>query len=323
MKIRCFWFASLLLLPAVFAADQPAPKKPANKGGDFVFSILPKSFSKNPFVNMTVFTEMTEEGKKLTPPTPDNPAYYIAQSAGFHALGPPIANLTPPTQETIEQVLRKALAEEGYRVEAPPEHGATLIVVYSWGLHSQYRPQGDAESGDVTSDPFAAMKNLYDRAALIGGEKYAQKLIQANNESLELDADMDTSGASKILSGEAMAFAKKVSNPVQRLYDSSPNMAELIEQTNDDVYFVVASAYDYQEMARGQRKLLWRTKMTVDTKGVSMADTMPAVIAAAGPYFGHETEEALALTKRVVRQGKVEVGTPTVVEPVKEPAKKP
>ena len=80
----------------------------------------------------------------------------------------------------------------------------------------------------------------------------------------------------------------------------------------------MASAYDYQAMGKNRRILLWRTKMTVDTKGVSMTDTLPAVIVAAGPYFGRETEEATVLTKRVVRQGKVDVGTPTVVEPVKK-----
>ena len=57
--------------------------------------------------------------------------------------------------------------------------------------------------------------------------------------------------------------------------------------------------------------------MTVDTRGLSLTETLPALITAGGPYFGHETEAATALTKRVVRQGKVDVGTPTVVEPAK------
>ncbi len=327
MKTRCFWLTGLLLLPVVFAADQPvstaAPKKPVKQGGDFVFSLLPKAFSKNPFVNMTVFTEMTEEGKKLPPPTPDSPAYYIAQSAGFHAFGPPVARLTPPTQESIERVLRTTLDGEGYQVEAPPEHAATLVVIYSWGLHSKVEPLGDEENGESTYNANAGIKNLYERAALIGGEKYAQKLVEANMTAITQSADLDDALAnsgrvgSPILTPEAMAFFKKM-NPVQQLYDSSPNMAELMEQTNEDVYFVVASAYDYQAMGKNRRILLWRTKMTVDTKGVSMTDTLPAVIVAAGPYFGRETEEATVLTKRVVRQGKVDVGTPTVVEPVKK-----
>lgn len=327
MKVRGFWFASLLLLPAVFAGDKPAPKKSADKGSDFVFSLLPKAFSKDPFVNMTVFTEMTEAGKKITPPTPDNPAYYFAESGGFHVFGPSYGNLTPPSQELIEGILRKTLADEGYRPEAPPEHAATLAVIYSWGMHNKMRGRDDGENDDGPPDPYAGIKNLYDRAALIGGESYAKKLVEANIAATNQAADLDSSGAagsrigSPVLTSGAAAFLKKM-NPVQRMYNSSSNMANLMEQTNDDVYFVVASAYDYQALATGRRKLLWRTKMTVDTKGVSMADTMPAVIVAAAPYFGHETDEAVALTKRVVRQGKVEVGTPTVVEPVKEPAKK-
>jgi len=33
-------------------------------------------------------------------------------------------------------------------------------------------------------------------------------------------------------------------------------------------FFVVASAYDYDALAKGQRRLLWRTKMTVNALGV-------------------------------------------------------
>ncbi|HWA11374.1 MAG TPA: hypothetical protein VG838_18185 [Opitutaceae bacterium] len=179
----------------------------------------------------------------------------------------------------------------------------------------------------MPSDPREGIKNLYDRAALIGGEKYARQLIEANLAAMQQAEDIGTSGASSsrigspVLTPEAAAFMQS-QNPIQRMHESSPNMANLMEQTNEDVYFVVASVYDCAALLKGQRVLLWRTKMTVDTRGVAMADTLPAVIVAAAPYFGHETEEAFALDKRVVRQGKVEVGTPTVVEPGKAPAKK-
>ncbi|MEO7411801.1 MAG: hypothetical protein ABIZ81_00465, partial [Opitutaceae bacterium] len=87
----------------------------------------------------------------------------------------------------------------------------------------------------------------------------------------------------------------------------------LRDQTNEDLYFVVASAYDGQALARGERKLAWRTSMTVNTKGVSMAETLIPLVTAAAPFFGHETAEPQINVSRVPRNTRVDVGTPTVV----------
>ena len=155
MKPSFFWLASLSLLPAVLSATDksPAPLAPAvptppaaaaakakpkageKSGSQWVFSLLPKSLQKNPKVEMTVITEITEEGKKLPEVRPQKPVYYVAQSAGFHSLGHGPANEKAPPPDALQAMLEKSLATNGYLPAKQPGPSPGLLVIYMWGSH--------------------------------------------------------------------------------------------------------------------------------------------------------------------------------------------
>src|SRR5262245_11653597 len=114
-----------LALPALaLAAEAPAkaeaPKKEKEKS-EWVFSILPKSMQKNPLLDITVITEMTEAGKKLPPVSAASPAYFQAYSSGFKQLGDAPMNEKTLSPEAIEKVLVRSLAANGYHPSSP-EH---------------------------------------------------------------------------------------------------------------------------------------------------------------------------------------------------------
>ena len=81
----------------------------------------------------------------------------------------------------------------------------------------------------------------------------------------------------------------------------------------------MASAYDYQSVTEKRRRLLWRTRMTVAAQGVSPEQSLPTLVLNAAPYFGKDMAESAILSKRSMREGTVEIGTPTVVEPAAPP----
>lgn len=87
----------------------------------------------------------------------------------------------------------------------------------------------------------------------------------------------------------------------------------LRDQANDDLYFAVASAYDYRSVAEGRRQLLWRTKMTVSGRGVSPVETLRPMIATAASFFGRQMPEP-AIAMPHVRHGEVNIGAPVVIE---------
>src|SRR5439155_15390002 len=112
-----------------------------------------------------------------------------------------------------------------------------------------------------------------------------------------------------VMTPEMMAFA----NPVEMFRRAALKNEFLLDQTANDVYYVVASAYDYASAATNRRTLLWRTRMTVAAQGVSQEQTLPTLVLSAGPFFGKDMLEAETINKRTMREGTVEVGTPVVV----------
>ena len=201
------------------------------------------------------------------------------------------------TQDDIERILTRSLATDGYLAAKAPVQ-PSLLIIYTWGSHNRV--------SDV-DDPGVQARNFLERAALVGGDRFAAKAA----DMLEEQADQQQGGFP--------AFAAALINPFHVYEMTSLKHAFMLDQARSEVYYVVASAYDYALVAKKQRRLLWRTRMTVDSSGVSQPQTLPTLIVKAAPFFGKETDEPAILTPHV-RDGRVEIGTPTVVDE-KEAAK--
>ncbi len=279
--------AALLAWPPALAANADGVGEvvdPLGGRDGFVFNLLPKSFQRKPTLEMTFNTEVTDYGRMLRPASPGNPVYYIAEDAGFRQLGWDVGGEKPPAQADMERIMKKGLATNGFLPAAPPAHPAALAVVYYWGSHNKPDPQTAAMF------PQLALRNRLERAILVGGKRFAQ----------------------------GMAFSAEYGeSPTDRL----AKQEFLNDQAKDEVYFVVASAYDYAALARGERRLAWRTTMTANSTGVAIAETLPPLLASGAAFFGRETVEPEIGARRISREGRVLIGTPTVVpDPVVAPA---
>ncbi len=308
--------------------------------GKWTFHLLPKTLQKNPALDMTVITEMTPEGAKRPLVTPEAPAYYFLQPTKLMSVGEGSVGRKPVPADALQAMMQSALAKNGFLAAAPPEHAPTLLLVCEWGLHAGiYIDEfSDPEIADIRShvrsldgkeaaeeivfaivhDPdvrFSLLvnielerKNLLERASLVGGEQFARVLKRV----LEQTADQRRLGVVAIEHPEASALHAFV--------DHNPKARYLFDQAADDVYFVVATAYDYDAFQRGDRHGLWRTKMTVNTAGVSMAESMPVLVRGAAPFLGRPMSEAAMLNAPVHRGAQVDIGP---VEVVPEPAPAP
>jgi hypothetical protein len=299
----------LFLVPSLLLGADPTPKK--EKSSEWVFSLLPKSMQRNPRLELTVITEMTAAGKKLPPVSSAAPAYFELHTNGPKHLGHSQGSEKTLPREEVERLLTRSLATRGYHVAQPPERPASLIILYTWGSHNRLT-EGDEENPVLSGNMVA--RNLLDRAALVGGDKFARELLQlfeqADSMSIAANARPPPDGES-VFTPAMFEFA----NPVNLFKRRSAKNEFLVDQAASDVYYVVASAYDYQSLAAKQRTLLWRTRMTVASDGVSPQQSLPTLVLTAGPFFGKEMAEPEIFNKRSTPEGKVEVGTPTVVEP--------
>jgi hypothetical protein len=308
---RCRMLSSLLLVAFVSQAAEPlsapppmlAPVAKTPEPSRFDFSLLPKSFQKNPSLEITVMGEVTDEGKKLPPVSPEKPAYFTLVSAGYHPVGDDYGEKTLKADD-IEHILSQALATNGYFPAKMPEQ-SSLLIIFTWGPHNRVRDN---------NDPEVQKRNFLERAGLVGGEKFAMKAAKL----LQEQTDQQDGGSG--MPSFVLAFI----NPFKGYAMTSSKHDFMLSQARRELYYVIATAYDYPSAVRNQRRLLWRTRMTVDSAGVSQEQTLSTLIAHAGPFFGKEMAEPEILTPRA-REGRVEIGTPTVVndEAAPQPANKP
>jgi hypothetical protein len=96
--------------------------------------------------------------------------------------------------------------------------------------------------------------------------------------------------------------------------------AEFMEETRDDRFYIVVTAYDYKaHAAKNQKVILWKAKLSVPSSGVAFDDVLVPLVMAGGPNFGRETINHPKLLP-AVPDGRVEIGPATVQEPAPTPA---
>lgn len=298
---------SLIAKPVASPKSGNAPEKLESP---YDFSLLPKAFQKHPLLAISVVSEVTEEGKRLKPPTPENPLYYSAASVGYHHEGQGVSEDGKLSKAEVEKRVESALSFSNY-LPATEEHPPTVAVFYFWGVHSKL-DKGDMETGE---GGFRDVRyhNLLSRAALVGGDHFAKELAEA-------------------LKRQSLMGAPSLSimDPVYRFTNRDDLTRNLMEQVLDDCYYVVISAYEGAALAHGERKLLWRMKMSTPAQGVSLVETTPALISSGRSFIGRPMVGAAIVGKRIDRDGKVEIGDlkfkgyeePETEKPSQDPAAK-
>jgi hypothetical protein len=88
----------------------------------------------------------------------------------------------------------------------------------------------------------------------------------------------------------------------------------IADLATEDLYVAAISAYDYVSALRQEKTLLWMTKISCPSRGLALPQTLPAMLALAGPYIGKETAQPVSLKATEQFKTDVKIGDPTVVE---------
>ncbi len=284
--------------------------------------LLPRSLQSRPWVDFNIITEMTSAGRERPEATPANPLSYHLHPAGYQkrGIGAP-ADEQPPAPEVLMDGLRDALAQNGYFEMKDPEGVPDILLITNWGSYStDWESALDAEAlVSVVLTEKREREELIERASLVGGVPFAAELQDVLNaevqhvERLQIAdrvatrmAEMDGMG------GPAPVFSS--TSPFYRFLHRDARTRALVERTFSSIYFMVASAYDFRSASESRMLLLWRTKMTVESSGVAIQETLPRLISNASPYLGRDMPEATTVRSRINRKGTVEIGPATVID---------
>jgi hypothetical protein len=228
-------------------------------------------------IYLTVVAEQADPAAKATLPTPDHPGNYIAYDAGYIEEGDPVAGENPPTAAAVAQALRASLAVQNFLPATAPS-APSLALIYHWGV---LRP----DSYQVRSD-FKIQPNLHARLALVATTKQTGDI-------------------------ENFIMARRMGriNPAFRV-PGFLNFRErdLLDLARDDRYFVIVSAYDFAALTRREAKLVWRVRVSTRGPGAAMAEALPALLSAGGPFFGRNLEDTQTIKAPLFPASRVEGG---------------
>ena len=268
----------VLLVPvlalAARAAESPAPSPQVWESTPF--SLLPRAFQSDPRLDLSVITEMTAEGRKLSPPSAASPSYYVAIDSGEREEGDVSAGEKRPSAQLLLTAMQSALRVNSY-LPADAAHPPSLLISYVWGSFNELKFTGTGDDLEL--------KNLAARAAIVGGLRFAGEMMKA-----------------RVLGGPAYSSFRH----------RDAHTEWLVERSTGNLYFVMVTAFDYASAAKGEKKILWRTKMSTDSNGLTMDESVPTLMNNSGMFLGRETAEPARLNRPILKDGSVHVGDPTV-----------
>jgi hypothetical protein len=93
---------------------------------------------------------------------------------------------------------------------------------------------------------------------------------------------------------------------IRRWAGGGDRYTDLITELEESRYYIVVSAYDFQELLKTKKqKLLWQTRVSVRSPGNSFDDSYLAMLKTAAPYFGQNSGK---LIRQEESKGTVELG---------------
>lgn len=97
---------------------------------------------------------------------------------------------------------------------------------------------------------------------------------------------------------------------------------KVMEAANSNLYIASIQAFDLVELDAGKKKLLWHTRIACEATGLTMSETMPTMIIAAGPFIGRETKKPVWRDLTDLRKANVDIGEAKMLEFVDPAASK-
>jgi hypothetical protein len=217
----------------------------------------------------------------------------------------------------VARTIAVPLAQKRYIPTQDPKATNELIMVY-WGttlapefatesnthiemqLANEKKWEADrmkkaAESGSRSDKMIALMY-----AASVDDQLLAATIgVQAENQERE-DRDLKTATLLGYDSWWVKVNASMDGGPMGR------SKADMRSELEEDRYFVILSAFDYQTLVRQKKqKFLWEARFSIREHGNDFEKRLPAMVAAASDYFGRDSH---GLHHVDVPDGKVLIG---------------
>ncbi len=232
-------------------------------------------------VQVITVTDATPVGALRRPASPEHPIYYIALNAGYRDLGGIIAGDKIPPKEDVIKTITKVLAKQGF-IPATKTNPPSVVLLWMWGT--------------LYTDRFYTGSDLFPDGQQINRSQMLRFL-----------------GAYKLglVAKDPQPFSDDMYLPGLMVRGASADA--IYDASGDDLYVAAIAAYDYAAFTRKKKELLWTTKISCPALGLQMDQTLPAMLAIAGPNIGRETATPVWANASDRFKPEVKIGDPKLI----------
>jgi len=244
--------------------------------------------------------------------------------------------ISDPTMDKLQfmdvaRAVAAALATQNYVPAADAISSTRLLIMVYWGTTQVPGPSSDS----VAYDQLGAAQNKLNGFLVASPSRPGTKVVSGGAEADAAMAQM--SAALTMLNMENEQRDRTDFRNAHMLgYDAEDligtdfgrNMRgtafgakreELVSEIEENRYFVVLMAYDFQLLWRQKKhKLLWETRFSINERHNAFDKALPAMAQYASRYFGQDSH---GLLRAPVPEGRVEVGEPKSLGEVGPPQK--
>jgi hypothetical protein len=230
----------------------------------------------------------------------------------------------------IARTISQPLAVQSYLPTADPHTTQLLLVVY-WG--TTFAPEKASESNAYSQGQKKAQEerdsnqNLQDalRASGLGAPGAAgepattswvrtAKLINAQDQDAAssalgvMQAENETRDQADLKNAQMLGYDAEWTELQSGLGGPTKDLKKsgMISELEEDRYFVVVMAYDYQLLVKSkQHKLLWETRFSIREHNHAFNQQLMAMTVQASKFFGQDSN---GLSRQPLPDGRVDIG---------------
>ena len=204
--------------------------------------------------------------------------------------------------EEVAATLAENMKQRNYYPSSTPSEGDLLIVVH-YGTTSVESDLEELFMLDAT-DPYAQGENSEGSEEEPGfSEVYSDDFVDL--------ADLSDFGSNNTVQHQRTMRNNRlgISKALNRKNITSTEEFDLRVEMQDERYFIILMAYDYEKLrSENERELLWTTRFSVPSIGTNFEDAYPALARAASAFYGTSLEK-YAKQSTHFGTGTVDIGT--------------
>jgi len=217
----------------------------------------------------------------------------------------------------VAHVIALPLASQKYLPAKEPNNTRLLIMVY-WGTTAVPGPSSDSnilsnfQAAQDNLNKYLVQSNVDKRQKVVGGGAAADAaMAQMSSASILLtmenhDRDRTDFVNALMLGYDSPGIIGTEYGNYVRGTPLSVERDDLYREIEENRYFVVLMAYDFQLMWKQKKhKLLWQTRFSISERRNAFDKALPIMAQYASRYFGQDSH---GLLREMVPEGHVDIG---------------